>query len=85
MKFGPIGIAGGLDQSVPPRHDHIHALAKRRRRGLSKYHGALLIAVCELGSDGWSHTGAIRFAEAVEQHGPVADGRRLWRCHDFEP
>ena len=34
MKFGPIGIAGDLDQPVPPRHDHIEALAKRRRRGL---------------------------------------------------
>src|SRR5260370_42701977 len=34
MKFGPIGIAGDLDQPKPPRHDHIEALAKRRRRGL---------------------------------------------------
>jgi hypothetical protein len=31
MKFGPIGIAGDLDQPVPPRHDHIQALAKRCR------------------------------------------------------
>ena len=28
MKLGPIGIAGDLDQPVPPRHDHIQALAK---------------------------------------------------------
>jgi hypothetical protein len=34
MKLGPIGIAGDLDQPEPPRHDHIQALAKRRRRGL---------------------------------------------------
>ena len=31
MKLGPIGIADDLDQPVPPRHDHIQALAKRRR------------------------------------------------------
>jgi len=31
MKLGPIVIAGDLDQPVPPRHDHIQALAKRRR------------------------------------------------------
>ena len=31
MKLGPIGIAGDLDQPVPPRHDHIQARPKRRR------------------------------------------------------
>ena len=35
MKFGPIGIAGDLDQPEPPRHHHIEALAKRRRRGVA--------------------------------------------------
>jgi hypothetical protein len=31
MKLRPIGIAGDLDQPEPPRHDHVQALAKRRR------------------------------------------------------
>jgi hypothetical protein len=31
MKLGPIGFAGDLDQSEPPRHDHIEVLAKRPR------------------------------------------------------
>jgi len=31
MKLGPIGIAGGLDQPVPLRHDYIQTLAKRHR------------------------------------------------------
>jgi hypothetical protein len=34
MKLGPIGIAGDLDQPVPPRNDPIQALETRRRRGL---------------------------------------------------
>jgi len=34
MKFGPIGIAGDLDQPKPSRHDHIEALAKRHRWGV---------------------------------------------------
>lgn len=44
MKLGPIGIAGDLDQPVPRRHDHIQALAKRRRGRLSEHHGVLLNA-----------------------------------------
>jgi len=26
MKIGPVGIAGNLDELVPPRHDRIQAL-----------------------------------------------------------